>query len=131
MKTPRLLVLLTMLLIGADSPQPDLSLVEISPLDGTWDLVSVKVQGPGKLYLPNQRWVFAGRDWTCTYHGSNFKEKGTVKLGMAGKVQTVDLAESKFGIWKIRDGQLLILYLVNRKDRPRNFKGNGVLLTFK
>lgn len=132
---PRLLLLLVLLLIGADFQQPDLSLEEMSPLDGSWDLVSTQVIGPGMLVLPDQRWVFSGKQWSCSYSGAGFPGRGTLKLGVAGTVQTIDIVATThgnlFGIWAIRKDQLFILYVLNSKDRPASFVHNGVLLTFK
>lgn len=125
--------ILGVLIMGADSQQPDLSL-QPSPLDGSWDLVSVTC-GPGMLVLPIQRWSFFGTQWN--YHGSNFKGHGTCKFGFRNNLHTVDIAESTFGkcklcaIWKIQDEKLVICYVLNGDDRPSNFKEKGVILTFK
>lgn len=125
---------LSVLLIGADFQRPDLSL-ESSPLDGSWELVSVTCPGSGQLFLATRRWTFSDTQWT--YHGSNFIGQGTCKFGLQRNLQTIDMADISSGgyklcgIWKFQGDKLMICHVLNSDDRPTNFHQKGVILTFK
>lgn len=126
MKTSILASLLALSLCGADSAQPDLTIVQNQSLDGTWRCLTYNGRPD------NDVWGFAGEKFDC--NGSAW----TVKRRPDEGAQAIDLIYGGGNsylpaIWKVEDDRLLIVYMLSGKERPKQFQiSNGqVLRTFK
>lgn len=130
---PRLLFLLALLLIGADSQRPDLAIEKGTELDGTWDVVTLVYRGTR--FPSSARWSFAAKK-IATADLSGKKFGGVFQIGCEGGMNTLDIQWGngfrQAGIFKFEDGNLIISTTYHSNEpRPTTFDERGYMLIFR
>ena len=127
------LILLTVLAIGADTPQLP-SDKELDKLQGEWLGVSFEANG-NSVSTANAGWKVTVKGNKVAVHFGVVPFDGRLVVGSVGNQKTLDIVETKSGqnqvrmeitgIYKLEQDRLTVCYRFGTKRPPSEFRTNG------